>query len=117
MTTTVERPLEPEVAAAPRPKAFSALAGLLAGAGALVSAELVGRIVPGGVSPVYALGNRVVELTPDSLRQASISAFGTLDTSWPVRRTSPVLTTRRSPNGCFLARPVRRVHPWRLLYR
>jgi DMSO/TMAO reductase YedYZ molybdopterin-dependent catalytic subunit len=79
MTATVERPLEPEVAAAPRPKAFSALAGLLAGAGALVSAELVGRIVPGGVSPVYALGNRVVELTPDGLRQASISAFGTLD--------------------------------------
>ncbi len=79
MTTTVERPLEPEVAAAPRPKAFSALAGLLAGAGALVSAELASRIVPGAVSPVVAVGNRSVELVPDSLRRASIAAFGTLD--------------------------------------
>ncbi|MBW3648753.1 MAG: molybdopterin-dependent oxidoreductase [Actinobacteria bacterium] len=79
MTTTIERPVEPEVAAAPRPIAFPALAGLLAGAGALVSAELASRIVPGAVSPVVAVGNRAVELTPDSLRRASIAAFGTMD--------------------------------------
>ena len=78
MTLTVEQPVTAEPSP-PRPRAVSALAGLLAGAGALVSAELVGRIVPGGVSPIFALGNRVVELTPDGLRQASIGAFGTLD--------------------------------------
>jgi len=62
-----------------RPRSFAVVAGLLAGAGALVAGELAGRLVPGGASPVVAVGNRIVELTPDAPRQAGISTFGSLD--------------------------------------
>lgn len=79
MTSTQERSTPPAQAAPSRPPSFRGIAGLLAGAAALVAAELAGRLVPGGASPVIAIGNRVVELTPDSPRQAGISTFGSLD--------------------------------------
>ena len=80
MTSTVERPAPaPGPTAARQPQAYARLAGLLAGAGALVAGELAGRLVVGGVSPVVAVGNRVVALTPDGPRLAAISAFGALD--------------------------------------
>ena len=69
----------PVAAAEVRPRSFAVIAGLLAGAGALVAGELTGRLVPGGASPVVAVGNRIVELTPDAPRQAGISTFGSLD--------------------------------------
>ncbi len=78
MTSTVERPVA-TAPVTPRPRAFARLAGVLSGLGALVAAELVSRVVPGAVSPVVAVGNRVVELAPDGPRRAGISAFGTLD--------------------------------------
>ena len=34
---------------------------------------------PGGASPVFAVGNRIIELAPDGPRQAGISTFGTFD--------------------------------------
>ena len=78
MTSTAERPTEPRARPA-RPRSYARAAGLLAAAGALVAGELAGRLMPGGVSPVVAVGNRVVELTPDGPRRAGISAFGSLD--------------------------------------
>ena len=78
MTTTVDSPTSPRARPA-RPRSYARTAGLLAGAGALVAGELAGRLVPGGVSPVVAVGNRIVELTPDAPRRAGISAFGSLD--------------------------------------
>ena len=78
MTSTTEWPTEPRARPA-RPRSYARAAGLLAAAGALVAGELAGRLLPGGVSPVVAVGNRVVELTPDGPRRAGISAFGSLD--------------------------------------
>jgi hypothetical protein len=57
----------------------SRLSGLLAGAAGLVVAELVGRVVPGGSSPVLAVANRVVDLTPTALRGPAIEATGNAD--------------------------------------
>ena len=71
MTATVDRPTSPPARPA-RPRSYARAAGLLAGAGALVAGELAGRLVPGGVSPVVAVGNRIVELTPDAPRRAGI---------------------------------------------
>ena len=53
--------------------------GLLAGASGLVTGELLGRLVPGGSSPVLAVADRVVDLTPDGLRRSAISSVGTAD--------------------------------------
>ncbi len=52
---------------------------MLAGAGALVTGEILGRVVPGAVSPVVAIGNRVVGLAPPQARDAGVNTFGTLD--------------------------------------
>ena len=77
MTSTLDRPTT--TAAAPRARPYGVVAGLLSGAGALAVGELAGRLVPGAVSPIVAVANRVVELTPDGPRRAGISAFGSLD--------------------------------------
>ncbi len=56
-----------------------AAAGVLAGALGLTVGELLGRTVPGGHSPVLAVADRVVDLTPDGLRRWAISSVGTSD--------------------------------------
>ncbi|MBC7374497.1 MAG: molybdopterin-dependent oxidoreductase, partial [Frankiales bacterium] len=66
-------------AAAPRPRPYGVVAGILSGAGALAVGEFAGRLVPGAVSPIVAVANRVVELAPDGPRRAGIRAFGSLD--------------------------------------
>ena len=77
MTTTQESP--PAVEAPARSGRRLTGTGVLAGAAALVTGELLGRLVPGAVGPVVAVGNRVVELTPDAPRRGAISTFGSLD--------------------------------------
>lgn len=62
-----------------RRQGSAALAGLLAAAAALVTGELLGRLLPGGASPVLSVADRVIDLTPDGPRRAAISAFGTAD--------------------------------------
>ena len=78
MTSTLDRS-SAAPAAVTRARPYGVLAGLLSGAGALVVGEFAARLVPGAVSPIVAVGNRVVELTPDGPRRAGISAFGSLD--------------------------------------
>jgi len=51
---------------------------VLAGAAALLVAELVARAA-GSTGPVVAVGNAVVSLAPPSARDAGIGLFGTLD--------------------------------------
>ena len=68
-----------EASAPPRSGAALALAGLLAGAAGLAVAEVLGRTVPGGASPVLSIGNRVVDLTPTALRGPAIDATGSAD--------------------------------------
>jgi len=70
-------------AAEPAPRRWrrwlAALAGLLAAAVALGVAELVAGVVGPASSPVVAVGNAAISLTPEPVKDAAISAFGQHD--------------------------------------
>ena len=70
-------PADVPATAVPRPRAGAA--GVLAGAGALLAAELAGRLVTGSTGPVVAVGNAVVSWAPPTVRDTGIGLFGTLD--------------------------------------
>ncbi len=57
----------------------AAAAGVVAATAAVTVGEVLGRTVPGGQSPLIALGDAVVRLAPPGLRDAGIEAFGTAD--------------------------------------
>lgn len=59
--------------------AAGALIGLVAAAAALGVGEIVAAFVRGRAAPVIAVGNRLVVLTPEPVRQWAISTFGTAD--------------------------------------
>lgn len=61
------------------PARVAALAGLLGGAAALTTGEVLGRVVPGAAPPLVALGDLVVRAAPPWLRDGGIEAFGTAD--------------------------------------
>ena len=58
---------------------LAALAGLLAAAVALGSAELVTGIVGRASSPVVAVGDAAITLTPESVKHVAITTFGEND--------------------------------------
>ena len=58
---------------------LGALAGLLAAAVALGVGELVAGVLGPSSSPVVAVGNAVISLTPEPVKRAAISAFGQHD--------------------------------------
>ena len=58
---------------------LGALAGLLAAAVALGAGELVAGVVGPASSPVVAVGNAVVALTPEPVKDAAIATFGRAD--------------------------------------
>ena len=58
---------------------LGALAGLLAAAVALGAGELVAGVVGPASSPVVAVGNAVVALTPEPVKDAAIATFGQAD--------------------------------------
>ena len=58
---------------------LGALAGLLAAAVALGAGELVAGVVGPASSPVVAVGNAVVALTPEPVEDAAIATFGRAD--------------------------------------
>jgi DMSO/TMAO reductase YedYZ molybdopterin-dependent catalytic subunit len=60
-------------------RVLGALAGLCAAAVALGAAELVAGVVGPASSPVVAVGNAVIALTPESVKDAAIAAFGRQD--------------------------------------
>ncbi len=69
-------------AAADRPTAAdaaAALAGVAAGTVALVAGQIGGKLVPGAVPPLQALGDFVVRTTPVSITEALIRAVGHKD--------------------------------------
>lgn len=70
-------PVPAAVPAVPRSRAGAA--GVLAGAGALLAAELLSRLATGSTGPVVAVGNAVVGWAPPSVRDTGIGLFGTLD--------------------------------------
>jgi DMSO/TMAO reductase YedYZ molybdopterin-dependent catalytic subunit len=57
----------------------AALSGVIAAAAAASAAELLGRVLPGAVSPVLAVGRQVVALTPAGIRQQAIGTLGSGD--------------------------------------
>jgi DMSO/TMAO reductase YedYZ molybdopterin-dependent catalytic subunit len=59
--------------------ATTSATGVLAGAAGLAVGEVLGRVVPGGASPVLSIANRVVDLTPAAVRQPAIATFGSAD--------------------------------------
>lgn len=77
--TTTQAPAKPARPAPARSVPALALSGVLAGAAGLVVAEILGRVVPGGASPVLSVGNSVIDLTPTAIRQPAIDAFGSAD--------------------------------------
>jgi DMSO/TMAO reductase YedYZ molybdopterin-dependent catalytic subunit len=60
-------------------RAYGALAGLLATVAALAVGELVAGLVPRLYSPVQAVGDTVIEFTPQPVKQFAIDTFGTGD--------------------------------------
>jgi DMSO/TMAO reductase YedYZ molybdopterin-dependent catalytic subunit len=56
-----------------------AAGGVLAGAAGLAAGEVLGRLLPGGASPVLSVANRVVDLTPAAPRRSAIDVVGTAD--------------------------------------
>jgi DMSO/TMAO reductase YedYZ molybdopterin-dependent catalytic subunit len=69
----------PDGGARPGRRRFGALAGLLAAAVALGVAELVAGIVGPASSPVVAVGDVVITLTPEPVKNAAIRTFGEND--------------------------------------
>jgi DMSO/TMAO reductase YedYZ molybdopterin-dependent catalytic subunit len=66
--------------AAPRqPRVLGALAGLVAAAVALGVGELVAGVLGPSSSPVVAVGNAVIALTPEPAKRAAIDVFGQHD--------------------------------------
>lgn len=63
----------------PVPAPARALAGVLAAAAAVLVLEVGGRLVPGALPAVVAVGDRVVDLAPPWLRDAGVRAVGTAD--------------------------------------
>jgi len=61
------------------PRAAAALAGATAGAGGLAVAELVSALLRARVSPVLAVGEAVIELTPGAVAERAIDAVGRAD--------------------------------------
>ena len=60
-------------------KRAGAFSGALAALAALTSAEVIGLLLPGQPSIVTSVANIVIDITPASVREALISAVGTLD--------------------------------------
>ncbi|WP_308126016.1 molybdopterin-dependent oxidoreductase [Nonomuraea ceibae] len=56
-----------------------ALAGIVAGGVALGAAQLVAGVVGGDASPVVAVGDAVVDLSPAALKEFAVAAFGVYD--------------------------------------
>ena len=86
MTTTAPAPAPaPDGKAAPRPagrglrRVLGALSGLLAAAVALGVAELVAAVVGPASSPVVAVGDAVITLTPEWAKSFAIRTFGEND--------------------------------------
>jgi len=60
-------------------RALGALAGLLAAAVGLGVAEVVAAFIGPATSPVVAVGNAAISLTPEPVKNVAITAFGTHD--------------------------------------
>jgi len=56
-----------------------ALAGLLAGAAAVAVSEAVAALLTGVTSPLLAVGNRAIDITPRPLKEWAIETFGSND--------------------------------------
>jgi DMSO/TMAO reductase YedYZ molybdopterin-dependent catalytic subunit len=80
MTDTEQAPAaqQPRTGAAPR-RPLAALAGLVAAAVALGTAELVAGFIGAAASPVIAVGNAAIPLTPEPVKAFAIRTFGEAD--------------------------------------
>lgn len=76
MTST--RVQSPSTAAARVPAPWPAVAGIVAAVAGLVVGALVARILS-ATSPLVAIGNRVVDLSPQPVKEWAIATFGTAD--------------------------------------
>jgi DMSO/TMAO reductase YedYZ molybdopterin-dependent catalytic subunit len=61
------------------PRGRAALAGVLSGGLALAAAELAGAVVAPDATPLLAVGDAFVDLTPGWLKDLAIALFGTAD--------------------------------------
>jgi DMSO/TMAO reductase YedYZ molybdopterin-dependent catalytic subunit len=77
-------PYPKSLAAAPAPAPLvprwrAAVAGAVAAALALATGELVAAFVPGAISPMVAVGEAVIDLSPPGSKDFVVSLFGTND--------------------------------------
>jgi DMSO/TMAO reductase YedYZ molybdopterin-dependent catalytic subunit len=81
MTTTEQPPAPAAVPPTGRTgrRPLAALAGVIAAAAALGVGELVAALVGPASSPVVAVGNRVITLTPEPVKEFAIRTFGEHD--------------------------------------
>ena len=78
------------MATTPSHRLAGGLAGLLAGAAAVLASEGVAALLTGVTSPVLAVGNRAIDATPRPLKELAIERFGSHDK--PVLLGGMVLT-------------------------
>ncbi|TFV67272.1 UNVERIFIED_ORG: molybdopterin-binding oxidoreductase [Bacillus sp. AZ43] len=79
MTTSPQPPAAPRSGSGRGRRGLAALAGLLAAAVALGVAELVAALVGPASSPVIAVGDAVITLTPEPVKAFAIRTFGEND--------------------------------------
>ena len=78
VTTTVRPPSAPSTDARPA-AGWAAGAGVVAAGAGIAAAEVVGIVTGPGSTPVLAVSDLVVDLTPSWAKDAAIAAFGTND--------------------------------------
>jgi len=79
MSTTSPAPRHTEAARSEIPPGFAALIGILAVGAAVGAGELVAALISPASSPVLAVGNAVINYSPEPLTEFAKSHFGTND--------------------------------------
>ena len=88
-----------------RRRGLGALAGLLAAAVALGAGELAAGIVGKASSPVVAVGDAVIVLTPEFVKRAAIATFGENDKVALVIGTLVVVAPPTTSSGLDVRTP------------
>lgn len=89
-TTSAEESAAAQPPQRPRPR-VGALCGLIAAGAALGTAEIIGAFVRPAATPLIAVGQAVIDLTPQALREFAIAAVGEADRPLLVAGTAVLL--------------------------
>ncbi|MFB9800498.1 hypothetical protein ACFFN5_08140, partial [Streptomonospora salina] len=105
-TTPPTEPSAAQPVQRPRPR-VGALCGLVAAGAALGTAEVAAAFLRPDATPLIAVGQAVIDLTPQELREFAISAVGEADRPLLVAGTAVLLALLAAATGVgALRRPL-----------